>query len=180
MNAIQLAILGAALALVAHGPRRVYSRATTSADGAELIVTKVDGSKLSVPKSEGQHAFGKPEVSRDGRYVAWLEMYSNYASDDLPVGVDVLDRSGRIQHFRGDFGGVFGWCFGEQGNTVIYTYSFPHGITPVAFDMRRLSDGKLLQRVSVGGEKPDESDDGLVRNTAPSWALCAWNSAHSQ
>jgi hypothetical protein len=172
-------IAGAALILAVHGALTKYFHLATPADGSELVVTRTDGSKLSVPKSAGQDAFDKAAISDSGRYVGWLALSNLGDSYPQPLGLDVLDTSNRIQHFRGDFGMVSGWCFGKQDSTVTYTYSFPHGVTPIGFDMRRLNDGKLLRRFQMNLAKPGENDDKRVRNVAPSWTLCAWNNARN-
>lgn len=172
-----VALSGIALAWTAQGQQAVYSQVTLLANGTQLVVSKTDGTRLSAPKFDDQDAFDKPEISSNGRYVGWLELHPNTgASYSMPLRVDVLDSSSRVHRLgQGDFGMVFGWCFGEDGKTVVYTYSFPHGITSQGFDMRRIADNKRIRRVLM--QPPESNDTEQVRDAAPSWGRCAWDSA---
>lgn len=176
-----MVVVGTALTLTAQGQPPVYSQATVSADGTQLVVTRSNGTRLPVPRSEGQQGFAKARISSDRRYAGWLEMHSNVgASYPQPIGLTVLDPSNHSHQFGGDFGMVSGWCFGPQRNTLVYACSFPHGATAVGFDMRRVGDGKLLRRFRLDPPQPDENQDELVQKATPSWMRCAWSDARSQ
>jgi len=72
---------------------------------------------------------------------------------------------------------IFGWCFAKNASAVVYRYQFPHGVTPIGFDMRRLKDGRLLRRVLLGPVKPDEDETAVVRAKAPAWTGCVRDGA---
>jgi hypothetical protein len=144
--------------------------------GEKLKIVERDGTTFSAPKIEDQDSFEKPSVSNNRRYAGWLALFPNRgASYSQPIYLVVMDTSRRTRRFSGDFGMVFGWCFAKNSNAVIYRYQFPHGETPIGFDMRRLMDGKLLRRSQLEPIKPDDESD--VRVKAPAWTRCAQDSA---
>jgi hypothetical protein len=91
----------------------------------------------------------------------------------MPIELDVVDTTGRLHRFAGNFGRVIGWCFASSPDAVVYRYQYPHGMTPVGFDMRRLKDGRLLKRILFDAVGPDEDQDDVVQRTAPTWTSCA-------
>lgn len=150
-------------------------------DGRTLMLVARGGATLIAPKIDDQDSFGKPGVSNDHRYAGWLALFPNRgASYAQPLYLVVLSDSNQIQRLSGDFGMVYGWCF-TRNNAVVYMYEFPHGLTPIGFDMRRLGDGKLLRRARIEPIDPD-SDIPLhqyLRDKAPAWTRCAQESAEN-
>jgi hypothetical protein len=113
-------------------------------------------------------------VSANHRHVGWLALYPDRgASYSQPIELVVMDPAQRLHRFTGDLGMVFGWCFTPDSEAVVYRYAFPHGMTPVGFDMRRIRDGKLQRQFQLAPVGPHEDTDEVVRDKAPRWTRCA-------
>jgi hypothetical protein len=151
-----------------------FSEVRIDEQGSKLTIIESDGATFLAPKIEDQDGFEKPGVSDNHRYAGWLALFPNRgASYSQPIYLVVLDASKRTRLFSGDFGMVFGWCFAKNSNAVIYKYQFPHGRTPIGFDMRRIEDGKLLHRSQLDAVKPSEDESQVIRAKAPTWTRCA-------
>jgi hypothetical protein len=158
-----------------------YSTAEVQGFDLRVRVSRADGSAFDAPMLDGQDMSGKPAVSNDTRYVGWLALYPGQgASYSQPLSLEILDDGNHLHHFAGEFGMVSGWCYGENAGTVVYMYSFPHGATPIGFDMRQIGDGRLLQRFKLTPQETGGEEDQAVRLKLPQWARCAWDSAHTQ
>lgn len=181
MHILQLAAIGFVAAAALQVPAAQFSSVTLNSDGSELSVLRTDGTAFAVPKSGSQDEFRKPAVSADGRYAGWLALYPNQgASYSQPLYLAVLDTSGKVRRFSGDFGMVYGWCFAPDSDAVIYQYQFPHGATPIGFEMRRLKGGKLIRRVEIEPVAPSADEAQAVRTKTPAWTACAQRSAAAQ
>ena len=181
MNIPQLAVLASvALAALPIQAAR-FSGVELESNGSKLLVLRTDGSAVAAPKIKDQDEFQKPAVSASGRYVGWLALYPNQgASYSQPLHVAVLGPSGEVRRFSGSFGMVYGWCFTPHSDAVVYQYQFPHGATPIGFEMRRLKDGKLIRRAKLEPIGPDEDEAQAIRARAPAWTECAQKSAAAQ
>lgn len=158
----------------ASGQDNRFTKALLDQDGGFLRLHRADGSQSAAPKLEEQDAFGKPAVASNRRYVGWLALFPNQgASYSQPLYLVVMDTSNRIQRFRGDFGMVFSWCFSPRGTEVVYQSSFPHGATPVEFEMRRISDGRLLRRFKLPESESLQNEEPAWHQQLPSWTRCA-------
>ncbi|NMG30068.1 hypothetical protein [Aromatoleum evansii] len=147
-------------------------------EGGKLTLIERGGSTLLAPRFGDQDGFDKPGISENHRYAGWLALFPNRgASYSQPIELVVMDTSKHTRRFSGNFGMVFGWCFAENSDAVIYRYQFPHGATPIGFDMRRLKDGKLLRRALVEPVNSDEDESEVIRTKAPVWTRCAQESA---
>ncbi len=145
-----------------------------SDEGASLHILRTKGQPFEAPKLGPQDGFEEPRVSADHRHVGWLALYPDQgASYSQPIELVVMDGARQLHRFTGDLGMVFGWCFTPDGEAVVYRYSFPHGSTPVGFDMRRIDDGRLLRQFRLPPVGPDEDEDQVVRKKAPRWTRCA-------
>lgn len=151
-----------------------FSDVRLSDDGSVLVISERGGTSFSAPKLDNQNSFEKPGISKDRRYVGWLALFpSSGASYAQPLSLVILDATKHTRQFRGDFGMVFRWCYVSDGTAVVYRYQFPHGVTPIGFDMRRLKDGKLLLRSSMEPVESDEDEAQVVEAKAPAWTKCA-------
>jgi hypothetical protein len=151
------------------------------ADGTKLTVLQADGKILTAPKDDDQDGFAKPAISVDHQHAGWLAEFPDQGTSySQPLYLVVLDSSGRAQRFSGAFGMVLGWCFVAGSDAVVYQYQFPHGTTPVGFDMRRLKDGKLLHRALIAAAKSDEDESEAARTKVPPWAQCAQKNAAAE
>ena len=95
------------------------------------------------------------------------------ASYSQPIYLVVTDTRNRLKRFSGDFGMVFAWCFAGEGQAVVYKSMFPHGITSIGFEMRRISDGRLLRRILLEPTRVGMDEDEILGKRVPSWARCA-------
>ena len=155
------------LALPLSGYATSFQEVYLSEDATSLVVRRSNGTTFNAPKLEQQDSFQAPQVSRRGEYAGWLAAYPNMgASYSLPINLVLVDRSNRLHRFSGNFGMVFGWCFSPSQESVVYRFSFPHGQTPTGFEMRRISDGRLLRQYSIPWNV------GHL-DRVPKWAKCA-------
>ena len=149
--------------------------------GTTLTITPPDGQEFSAPKFEGQDSFESPAVSADRRFVGWLALFPNKgASYSQPLSLVVMDTSKRTRRFAGDFGMVFGWCFATRHEAVVYRFQFPHGMSPIGFQMRRIADGKLLRHALIDPIVPNDGELRAVRVKAPAWTRCAQEDATAE
>ncbi len=174
-------LLPAVLAVTLSAEATEFRKAELMDNGAKLTISQSDGSSFLAPMLKDQDSFAAPIVSRNHRYAGWLALYPNQgASYSNPLYVVVLDASKRIHRFYGDFGMVFGWCFTKESDAVVYRFTFPHGVTPVGFEMRRIKDGKLLRSFLLDPISPDEDESKVIRAKAPIWTRCAQDSTAAQ
>lgn len=170
-----------ALPHLAFADSSPFARAELLDNGATLSLQRHDGSKLVAPKFDDQDFFDKPAIASNSSYVGWLALFPDRgASYSQPLYLVILDRSNRVHRFAGKFGMVFGWCFTEDGDSVVYKYSLPHGMTPITFEMRRIEDEKLLRRFELDPIAPKDFEDAVLQAKAPRWAHCAAKSVHRQ
>jgi hypothetical protein len=181
MRLVAALLLCLAMSCSALAASPSFARAELLGEGTVLRLDRSDGSTAPAPRLEDQDSFGKPSVARNSKYVGWLALYPERgASYSQPLALVVMDRSNRIHRFSGAFGMVFGWCFTPESHAVVFKYAFPHGMTPVAFDMRRIEDGRLLRHFALDPVRPDADQDQVLQTKAPRWALCAQKSAREQ
>ena len=151
-----------------------FQEARLEDEGRKLTVTQSDGQTFAAPMLEDQDSFDKPAVSKNRRYVGWLALFPNMgASYSQPLRLSVLDSSKRRLDFGGDFGMIYGWCFTKDSQAVVYRHQLPHGITPIAFQMRSLRDGKILRSFRLEPIKPDADEAKVIQAKTPAWASCA-------
>lgn len=151
-----------------------FVEARLEENGARLILSRSDRSRFSAPSIEDQDGFSKPAVSANKRYAGWLAMYPNQsASYSQPILLVVLGPANRLRRFKGDFGMVYGWCFTGDSRSVVYQYEFPHGVSPIGFEMRRLADGKLQRKFQIAPIAPDANEGEVIGASARAWTKCA-------
>ncbi|WP_263515878.1 hypothetical protein [Paucibacter sp. DJ2R-2] len=178
MNIPQFLILAATALASLSVQAAGFSAIQLESDGSKLKVLRTDGRALSAPKFDNQDGFEKPAISADWRHVGWLALYPDQgASYSQPIELVVLGASNKIRRFAGHFGMVYQWCFSPRSDAVVYRYQFPHGSTPIGFEMRRLSDGKLIQRVKLEPVPPDDDEAAVIHAKAPAWTRCAQRGA---
>jgi len=149
-----------------------FTQAVLDRDGEVLWLRRADGSQTAAPTLEDQDSFEAPAVASDRRHAGWLALFPNQgASYSQPLYLVVMDTSNHLQRFRSDFGMVFKWCFTPRGKEVVFQSAFPHGPTPAEFEMRRISDGRLLRRFTLP-ENTLRGDGDTPHEPVPSWANC--------
>jgi hypothetical protein len=161
----------------AFGQENGFTQAVLDRDGERLWLRRADGSKAAAPMLEDQDAFEAPAVASDRRHAGWLALFPDHgASYSQPLYLVVMDTSNHLQRFRSDFGLVFKWCFTPGGKEVVFQSAFPHGPTPVEFEMRRISDGRLLRRFTLPENYPRDDSD-TPHKPIPSWVNCTRRSS---
>jgi hypothetical protein len=156
------------LLLISAGPTCAAPWVT----GAELVnettlVIKTRTGDELAPMLKEQVEFDEPKVSGDGRHVGWLALVPGCCTSyPVPATLVVLGPDRSMRRFSGDQY-TWGWCFTPDARAVVYRRAASHGITRHLFEMRRLSDGRLLRRHLAS---PDALDD--IRRL-PRWMRCA-------
>jgi hypothetical protein len=175
-------LLAALLAGGAFARSIGFTRAALLHHGDALMLYGGDGHSFPAAKFPEQSGYAKPAVSPDGRHAGWLELQSDLsdASYAEPTVLVVEDVHHRTREFSGSFGMVFGWCFTTRPDAVTFAYSYPHGITPMDFDMRRIRDGKLLRHFELSPAQMDNVVGDAAPSNLPPWARCAWASVRAR
>lgn len=174
----QISAFLAVLFLATNCCAQTFFSASLARDASELVLKRGDGEVFVAPRFEDQDKFSQPLIAPDGRTVGWLALYPDLgASYSQPLGLVLLDQTNRVQHFLGEFGMVHGWCFVDNGAAVVFTYSFPHGITPIGYDKRRIRDGRLLARRQLEPIPAGDDEAAVLRARTPAWAKCALSTA---
>lgn len=148
-----------------------------SKDHHTLLISTSDGREIKAPLAGseytdvggGQDAFEDPQISNDGKYVGWLAAYPGGASYSQPLHLTIMDQTEHVHYFAGEWGMVFRWCFGQKPGEVVYTISFPHGVTPTDFVLSRIDDEQVLAEYLI-----PEADPVRAKSiaTAPEWIRC--------
>jgi hypothetical protein len=145
-----------------------YKSASLSDDQAVLRITLADGSRFDAPRFAEQVAYSEPRVSTDGRYVGWLALYPNCCTSyPIALKLVVLDESRHLHTFEGTKIAIFAWCFHANARSVAYAQGVLHGSDYRHFELRRISDERLLAEY----EYPHE-ESALAQTRAPSWVRC--------
>jgi hypothetical protein len=177
MNGVMKRFLPAFLILLcasASGQQNRFVQTSLDRDGRLLLLQRADGSQSPAPKLEGQDSFEKPAIASNRLYVGWLALFPNQgASYSQPLYLVVMDGANRLHRFRSEFGMVFDWCFSARGTEVVFQSAFPHGATAVEYEMRRISDGKLLRRFTVPESAILPDEEATRHQPRPSWARCS-------
>jgi hypothetical protein len=174
-------LLAAMLTGVAFAKEVRFSHVTLLRDGNDLMVYRSNGHHSLARKLRDQSKFAKAAISPNKHYVGWLSLHSGLgASYPQPLELVLEDGRNHIHQFAGGFGMVFGWCFATEPHSVTFTYSFPHGRTPVAFETRRIRDKMVLRHFELAPSQMDKVVGDVAPPGLPQWARCAWASAHEQ
>jgi len=81
----------------------------------------------------------------------------------------VLGEDLGVHEFQGAQA-TFGWCFVQRSTAVAVRRAVLHGASPDLYELRRISDGKLLKSHEVN---TDAVDAETPANRLPGWAKCA-------
>lgn len=164
---LSLACCGSALAGPSAAER--FTSATVSADGQELSL-QLGGRSTPARRLEGQVAFDAAKVSDDGRHAGWLALFGNCCTSyPVPMALVVMGATGRLHTFEGAQA-TFGWCFVDRGRSVALMRSALHGGGPEQYELRRLTDGKLMKSHITPVDRDGQPD---AEAKLPSWVGCA-------
>ena len=147
-----------------------FETAVLAGDGTALVLTSSDGARFDAPRLPEQVAFDQPRVSPNGRYVGWLASFPNCCTSyPVPLALVVIDASRHLHTFDGSKLAISSWCFLPSSAAVAYAQGVLHGSDARLFELRSISDGRLVARY----EYPhDEEQNKRARSLAPSWVRC--------
>lgn len=147
-----------------------YKSASLSIDQTALVITSADGSRFDAPRLGEQVAYSDPRVSTDGKHVGWLALYPNCCTSyPIALKLVVLDESRHLHTFEGAEIAIFGWCFQTNARSVAYAQGVLHGSDYRHFELRRISDERLLAKYEYPHE---ERQKAFAQKQAPSWLRC--------
>jgi len=159
------------LSMLPHDAAAQFSSAVITAGGRSLEYRTTANSAIeAAPLLKDQTGFQDAKVSPDAKLMGWLAEYPNCCTSyAVPLELIVMDRHRRLHSFSGPQA-IFGWCFASDSKAVAFRQTALHGRSNEVFELRRVQDGKLLQRFVLVWSDPD---DESRRPQVPRWARCA-------
>ena len=147
-----------------------FATVSLAKDARTLEYQVANGRTSQAPMVKGQVEFASPKIGPAGAAIGWLaEFPGSNTSYPIPLQLVVMDQNNRIHTFSGPQA-IFSWCFSEGSSAVTFRQAALHGPTAQVFEMRRITDGKLLKRFALPWQGPDaEPSDAKVLK----WARCA-------
>lgn len=144
-----------------------FANVALSNDGVALAITSSDGTRFNAPLLPEQQGFGKPRISRDGRYVGWLALLPNCCTSyPVPLTLVVLDTSHHLHRIVGAGMAIFSWDFSPDSSSVAYMQTVLHGSNYEHYELRAIADDRLIAEYDY----PDEqAENALARRHAPRW-----------
>ena len=140
-------VLFAVMVSMAAAPGAVaqYYRGATLAPDQATLVLHTERGDVDAPRTEvDQQGFDAPHVSADGRSAGWLVLEANCCTSyPLPTSV-VVFREGKFVRRFGEGMAIWAWAFAAHGQAVAYRQRAPHGISTIAYTLRNIADGRLL------------------------------------
>lgn len=166
---LQLCLLSIALCSLAHaGP---YKSVVTAPDMATLTIQSTHGDMVAPHTLQDQRGFGEPRIAPDGAAVGWLALVDTCCTSyPLPMAL-VLFKQGKVFRTITEAQPIFAWQFARKGTAVAYMQTYPHGLVPYAYKLRRISDGKLLQQFTCTpvNDMPDTEPTYQNSGPVPAW-----------
>jgi hypothetical protein len=152
-----LAALLVTLLWVAPSLAGEYQSATVAQDMSFVAIATQSG-EIHAPRTlDDQQGFSDALVSPNGSLVGWLALVGNCCTSyPLPMAL-VIFRHGQVIRTISEKQPIFHWSFVRQGTAVAYQQTFPHGLVPYFYKLRRISDGKLLEEFDC---RPKETEVG--------------------
>ena len=121
-----------------------YLSVVTTDDLRTVTITTAYGSVLAPRTLPDQEGFDTVLISPDGARVGWLALTANCCTSyPLPTAL-VIVQHGKVIRTFAESSPIFDWRFARRGQAVIYRQSWPHGLVPTIYKLRRISDGKTL------------------------------------
>lgn len=135
--------------------------------GSYIEYRHSNGRSGTIAPAKDQVRLTNAKVSDDGQVVGWLAEYKTCcASYSLPLRLEVRMPNGQRRTFPSEQP-VWGWCFVYRRMAVAYRHSPTHGDSEEVYELRRISDSRLLAR-SVHATSVKVGQGPL-----PEWAECA-------
>lgn len=156
--------------MLPHHAAAQFSSAVITAGGRSLEYRTSNSAIETVPLLRDQTGFRDAKVSSDSKLMGWLAEYPNCCTSyPIPLEIVVMDRNRTLHSFSGPQA-IFGWCFARGSKAVAFRQTALHGRSNEVFELRRVQDGKLLQRFVLPWRDPN---DGSRHPQVPRWASCA-------
>ncbi|MFZ6743413.1 hypothetical protein ACO0LC_09320 [Undibacterium sp. JH2W] len=158
--------------MAGQGDSAFYQAASISEDLSQLTIVSKSG-KFRAPLTEDeQQAFEQPRISGSGLTVAWLAATKNCCTSyPLPTALVIFRKGKVIRRFQ-EAPPIWGWSFARGDTAVAYRQSYPHGVSPIFYKLRRISDGKLLATFTCHPKynEANEAIEGFqATGTVPTW-----------
>lgn len=103
-------------------------------------------------------------ISPNGEIVGWLSLYPNCCTSyDIPRELVLYRNSRVIKRFRGNEQAIFKWSFSRDGADVLYCQGPLHSSDYRHYELRHISDGRLLEEAEAG--------EGGPSTAIPQWAV---------
>lgn len=164
------AVLGAATlaATCSFAAAAGYTGTVLSDDTRRLMIRSGSRQVVAPHTLSDQEGFQDPAIAPGGQVVGWLALGpSCCTSYPLPLEL-VLFRKGRvIRRFDGTLP-IWGWSFQRHGSAVAYRERTTHGNSIVMYSLRRIADGKLLDRYECWSGEPEDGPPPSKR-PPPAW-----------
>jgi hypothetical protein len=145
MDKTRVALIVAVVLLmmgVSVAAQETYLRAEIEQDQLRIVTS---GGRQIVPDKEtDQVGFDKVAISPDHRAVGWLLLFPNSATSyPIPLKL-IIYVDGRQLTFTGMDLPVWRWAFSTDSRQVAFQQETVHGGLGVHYELRDLSDGRLV------------------------------------
>jgi len=146
---------------VSVAAQETYLRAEIEQNQLRLITS---GGRQIVPEQEtDQVGFDKVAVSPDRRAVGWLVLFPNSATScPIPLKL-IVYVDGRQLTFTGADLPVWRWMFSADSRQVAFQQETVHGGFGVHYELRDLSDGRLVAAYDPVPDAPGEPPPWVQR-----------------
>jgi hypothetical protein len=139
-------------------------------DQGRLILKTFDGHSVTpeMDKNRGedmdtQTGFDSPQISPDRKIVGWLSLYPNCCTSyDIPRELVLYGESRVLLRLQGNEQSIFRWKFSTDSERVAFCQGPLHFSDYRHYELRRISDGKLIAETNTG--------EGLPTKPAELWA----------
>lgn len=162
----------ATLFLICSAHAVQFEAATLSESGDTLTLSTRSGAIPAPRTTSEQQGFSDAKVSSNRSLVGWLALTSNCCTSyPLPTSL-VIFRDGRVVRSFVEAPPIWSWSFQEHNTAVAYRQEYPHGISPIIYKLRRISDGRSLGEfvcAPTEGNPPGTEPQYEYSLPVPSW-----------
>lgn len=170
-------LLAALTLLVAPAAMAVHYRGIKlSPDGTKLVLHTDRGGVLAPRTDKDQQGFAAPHISPGGHMAGWLELVPLQGNDGPIPGALVIFRNGKVlSRFHCGDSVTWAWAFANGGKAIACAQSTLHLPTGFEYNLRSVSDGRLLGQFSCGrrlaGDRSNRYAVGSWQNNGkvPAW-----------
>jgi hypothetical protein len=155
------------ISLSANCMAETYLSANISDDGKTLLIT-TDHGTIKAPRTDpNQEGFTDIHISSNGKLIGWLVETSNCCNSyPLPLSLVIFQDGKVIQQFD-HVSTIVAWGFERQDTAVAYNYQTAHFVTGIGYELRNISNAKLIQR--FGCDVNYDGERHVFSKNVPSW-----------